>query len=455
MKRPGVRLIRLSLHSLLFTLLLLSLGLKKCPDCGKTYEDTENYCADCVAPGGGPVRLKSHAAVQPASARPKATANRWQRAEGGALFDIAYDVELAVDGGYVVVGQTESFAAAVADTSGGPHRDAWLVKLGSDGRLEWQQPLGGAGEDYGHAVVKAGRSGFLVVGTTSAGIYHDSGLVIRTDAAGNGLWEEAYAASTGRTSWLQDAVAVPEGGFVMAGRASTLVGERYLTAAWLLKLGPDGNPLWEQCITGNGVGARARALAPCTDGGFLLVGYTGEPMPGWSNMSDVHVWRLNSAGSLVWERSFGGSLVDYGRGGCQTSDGGFAVVGRTQSFGDPLGNAWLLRLDSDGEALWSRTFGGIREDHARDIVQTPDGGFAITGFTCSSGGGKADVWLIRTDKDGNHLWTRTYGGKERDEGYALRQAGDGGFIIAGYTESFDEGQGDAWVIKTDANGYAE
>jgi ABC-type cobalt transport system substrate-binding protein len=112
----------------------------------------------------------------------------------------------------------------------------------------------------------------------------------------------------------------------------------------------------------------------------------------------------------------------------------------------------LLSVNIAQDTLWTKTFGGSNDDYGRSVQQTTDGGYVIGGYTSSYGNGSADVWLIKTDADGDTLWTQTYGGSNGDAGYSVQQTTDGGYVIGGYTSSYGNGSGDVWLIKTDSNG---
>ena len=157
--------------------------------------------------------------------------------------------------------------------------------------------------------------------------------------------------------------------------------------------------------------------------------------------------------NLEWARTFGGSNIDIGHHVEQTSDLGFIITGYTRSFGAAAGrNVWLVKTDNLGYQEWQVAFGGADDDEGHSVKQTTDGGFIIAGHTESFGAGLKDVLLIRTDANGNQMWMRTFGGTSDDEGYDLLQTSDGGFLIAGVSTSFTAGSRDGWLVKTDALG---
>ena len=151
-------------------------------------------------------------------------------------------------------------------------------------------------------------------------------------------------------------------------------------------------------------------------------------------------------------KTFGGSKVDNGSSIQQTADGGYIIAGETSSYGAGAADVWLIKTDASGDTAWTRTFGGSESDHGRSIQQTADGGYIIAGETNSYGAGVFDVLLIKTDASGDMVWTRTFGGSEDDGGYSIQKTADGGYIIAGYTTSYGAGGYDVWLIKTDASG---
>jgi len=185
------------------------------------------------------------------------------------------------------------------------------------------------------------------------------------------------------------------------------------------------------------------------DGGYAVLGATYSFGDG---DHDIYLLRLNSFGDTIWTRHYGGAAADYGFDIQPAAGNGFVIVGVTQSYGLGKGDVYLIRLDSLGELLWSRTYGGTELDEGHSVRQTGDGGYIICGTTNSSGAGYADLYLVKTDANGNVQWTRTYGGAGGESGSAVRVTAQGGYIAVGSTGSFGEGYSSLYVVRTDAAG---
>jgi hypothetical protein len=220
----------------------------------------------------------------------------------------------------------------------------------------------------------------------------------------------------------------------------------FLAASFVSAQPPD--TLWTQTFGGNAYDD-GRSVQQTADGGYIVAGSNGSYGAGYS---DVFLIKTDASGTEQWSHTFGGSGGDHGYSVQQTSDGGYIIAGVTESFGAGLCDVWLIKTDAGGDTLWSQTFGGSDHDYGHSVQQTSDGGYIIAGYTQSYGAGGRDVYLIKTDASGIEQWGQTFGGVWYDEGHSVQQTSDGGYIIAGYTRSYGAGGPDVWLIKTDAGG---
>jgi hypothetical protein len=161
--------------------------------------------------------------------------------------------------------------------------------------------------------------------------------------------------------------------------------------------------------------------------------------------------KTDAFGNVQWAKTYGGTLADIAHSVQQTSDGGYIVAGYTWSFGTG-GDILLIKTDANGNVQWAKTYGGTNNDYAFSVRQTPDGGYIVAGTTNSFGAGWSDIFLIKTDAFGNVQWAKTYGEAGYDEALSVRQTSDGGYIVASWTNSFGAGGGDVFLIKTNASG---
>jgi hypothetical protein len=238
-----------------------------------------------------------------------------------------------------------------------------------------------------------------------------------------------------------------DGGYIIGGETWSYGAG--LSDAWLIKINSNGNEEWNQTFGGSAQDY-ANSILQTTDGGYIIGGET------WSygaGLSDAWLIKINSNGNEEWNQTFGGSAQDYANSILQTTDGGYIIAGRTESNDE--GDVWLIKTDSEGNEEWNKTFGGSDSDRGRSVQQTADGGYIVAGYTQSFGNGSFDAWLIKTDSQGNEEWDKTFGGSDYDAAKSVQQTTDGGYIIAGDTYSFGNGENDVWLIKTDSQGNTE
>ncbi|HAA89563.1 MAG TPA: hypothetical protein DCE07_03145 [Peptococcaceae bacterium] len=222
---------------------------------------------------------------------------------------------------------------------------------------------------------------------------------------------------------------------------------------FLVKVDAQGNRVWEKVFRGNGYSC-GYSVQQTVDGGYVVAGDT-KSSKGYDH--DVYVVKTDDRGKVIWERTFGGDRCDYAWSICQTRDGGYIVAGGTESFGAGIYDVYLIKLNQEGEKEWERTYGGKGSDCGYAVLQLPDGGYLIAGTTESFGNGSNDVYLIRANENGDRLWEKTYGGPGSDYSWTLRKTLDGGYLLAGEKEFCGDNEGGyhLYLLKTDAGGNVE
>jgi hypothetical protein len=361
----------------------------------------------------------------------------WLKTFGGEKDDHCMSAQQTKDGGFIVAGYTKS--------SGNGDADAWVIKLDGGGNKLWDRTFGGPQEDWAKAVQQTQDGGFIVAGyTKSFGNGDADAWVIKLDGSGNKVWEKTFGGP--QEDWANAVRQTQDGGFIVAGYTKS--SGKGNADAWVIKLDGSGNKVWEKTFGGVGEDV-ANAVRQTKDGGYIVAGYKG-----YQDRADVDVWviRLDGSGNIVWEKTFGGfQQDDVASAVLETSEGNFIATGYTASgeLGDL--DVWVIMMDKSGKKLWDRAFGGIKTDNAKSVVQTEDGGIVIAGFTESFSKGGVAAWIIKMDAKGNKIWDRTYGGGVFDIIESIAITSDGGFIAAGFTESYGN-QRQCMVLKLDREG---
>jgi len=360
----------------------------------------------------------------------------WNKTYGGENNDYAGAMVQTSDGGYAIAGCTNSFG------TGG---DCWLVKTDASGNMEWNKTYGGTESEGAIALVQTSDGGYAIAGNTNsfgAGGYDQ--YLVKTDALGNMQWNKTYGG--GSDDYAGAMVQTGDGGYALAGCTYSFGaddGDFYLA-----KTDAAGNMQWNKTYGGENNDV-APAMVQASDGGYALAGYTYSFGAGDCNQ---YLVKTDASGNIEWNQTYGGTDDDWARALVQTRDGGYALAGDTWSFG-PSRDFYLVKTDASGNMQWNKTYGGTSTDIAYSMVQTRDRGYAMTGYTNSFGAGYDDFYLVKTDTSGNMAWNKTYGGTESEGAIALVQTSDGGYELAGYTQSYGSG-GDCYLVKTDAAGNA-
>jgi hypothetical protein len=238
-----------------------------------------------------------------------------------------------------------------------------------------------------------------------------------------------------------------DGGFIAAGNCFYFASHDF----HMIRTDSNGDTLWTR-VWGGSSFETARDVLQTSDGGFLVAGYTQSFGAG---ASDVYLARTDGNGNLIWNRTYGGTDDDYGLSVAQHTDGGFVVAGHTNSFGAGNTDVFLIRVNSVGDTVWTKTLGGVFYEEATTITNAIDGGFIITGSTSSYGAGQRDAMLIKLDNNGYITWSKTFGEAGLEAGRGVVQTSDGGFIISGYKSSLWSSAPHSLLIKTDSTGSHE
>ncbi|MEO0228207.1 MAG: T9SS type A sorting domain-containing protein [candidate division WOR-3 bacterium] len=352
---------------------------------------------------------------------------------GGPYDEEGYSVQQTIDGGYIFTG----FGSLPTEW-----RFVLLFKVDAYGNTLWgKMYYTSYWYNYGYCVRQTSDQGYIVVGATqfTQGGQFDVYL-IKTDADGNMLWSRTYdGPDPGHNDAGEFIQQTSDGGYIIAG--STERNDGYYDI-YLIKTDSLGSIIWAKTYGNYGVSETGREVQITSDGGYIIV---GDSMGLYNHQ--VYLVKTDSLGNLRWTRSYGGSGYDWGRSVKETSDGGYIIAGTLN-----MNDAWLIKTDSLGNILWTRTYGGSDMDCARSVQLTNNGGFILAGWTFSFGAGSCDFYIVKTDSAGDTLCTRTYGGGSADWSQCLEKTLDSGYVIIGMTESFGAGGRDVYLVKTDSLG---
>ncbi len=308
-------------------------------------------------------------------------------------------------------------------------------------RDQWAKTYGGSSDEtrFSHTIQQTVDGGYIVAGSsTSFTAPMDEDIwVLKLDSTGDILWEKTYGGASGDSA---NAIEQTEdGGYVVSGHTYSYgAGNNDI---WVLKLDANGSILWQKTYGGSGYD-NSSSIQQTADGGYIVAGDTNS----FGAVSkDFWVLKLDAGGDILWEKAYGNDSSNLAYCIRQTTDDGYVVAGHTAD------DVWVIKLDSNGNVLWQNTFGETGEYRAYSVEQTTDNGYIVAGSSVLSG--NYDFFLLKLNASGNEVWQKTYGGPWGDVAYSIQQTTDEGYVVAGHTSSFGtEDNDDIWVLKLDPNG---
>lgn len=359
---------------------------------------------------------------------------------GGTKNDSFQSIVNSTDGGYAILGFTQSNDIDVIDKTNESF-DFWIVKFSADDSLLWSKTFGGSEDDRGADIIATNDGGFALFGTsksTDGNVTENAGdqdfWIIKTTATGEISWQKTFGFSGADIGYA--ITETNDNGFLLTGvldvTASGGQGNKTTQKhaggdVWAIKLDALGNKQWQNFYGGSFTDTPFGAIKT-NDNGFIICASSDSNDFNISNNKgqyDFWILKIDANGTLVWEKNFGGSEIEEPRGICKTNDGNFMIVGDTRSNNNDVSNnngaadLWLIKITSDGNLLWEKTFGGSSFDAGRAIFPSQNGGFLIAGNSRSENAnfsnlGQNDGWILKIDDSGNHLWQQFFGGSEND-----------------------------------------
>lgn len=402
----------------------------------------------------------------------------WEKSYGGSKFDLPSSIFQTADNGYVIAGSSTSDDGDLTMNYGS--QDYWIVKISSNGLLEWQKSLGGSRGDTAECIIQTSDGGYIVSGFTSSSngdVTFNHGAsdvwVVKLDIDGNIKWENSYGGTSSENG--KNIIQTLDGGYIIAASSSSNDGDVSKNNGgadyWIIKISNTGLIEWEKNYGGLGNDTPYRILQ-LADSSYIVAGTTTSNDGDVSfNHGGYDYWivKLSPNGTMEWEKTFGGSSEDILKSIDFTQDGGFILAGNSKSLdGDVSINYgardfWIVKISESGNLQWEKSYGGTSEELLSNIEQTPNGDYIISGFTGSIDGhvsnnhGGFDYWIVRTNSSGSIIWTKCYGGSNSDMLVDSTLTFDNSIALCGRSESIDgdvsenKGGADYWIVKLESN----
>ena len=351
---------------------------------------------------------------------------------GGTKNESGQSVVATSDGGFAVLGYSQSMDGDLLNKSNISY-DFWLIKYNFNGEQEWQKVYGGSSDDRGYDIILSNDNNMVIFGSSKS-----ADGDVSSNAGSNDFW--------------------------------------------IAKISNSGAIIWEKSLGYNG-SDNGYSVIQTIDNGYLLLGVldvTASDGEGNNRISsyrhaggDYWAVKLDANGILEWSRYFGGNFTDTSYAACQTQGGDYIIIGSSDSNDIDISNNkgtydfWIIKISSEGNLIWEKSYGGSEIDEALDITPTTDGNFIVCGNTrsnnidVSSNNGAADIWILKITPNGEILWEKTYGGNSFEAAKSVHQTTDNGFVIAGNSRSDNNdltknnGQNDGWIFKINQDGILQ
>ena len=316
--------------------------------------------------------------------------------------------------------------------------------------IEWTEVFGGESNDKGQSVCQTQDGGYIIAGYTfSLGAGSYDFYVVKTDQSGNLEWEATYG--TPNREYAHSIQQTSDLGFIIAGTTQPIPGHRDI---YLVKIDSLGTMEWDAVLGfGGNVHDDCHSVQQTSDDGYILIGYTDSTLVGFG--TDIYLVKTDSLGNMEWDAWFGGASSDWATSIDQTVDGGYFIAGTTDSYGAGWHDIYVIKTDCDGNLEWDATFGGEEYDRCRSGIQTSDGGFIVAGYSNSFSSSSNDVYVVKIDSLGVLEWEVMTGAEFDDKVNCIRQTNDEGYILAGNTVRSPTGHPDGYIIKLDQTGNVE
>ncbi|NUM80936.1 hypothetical protein HUU42_09035 [bacterium] len=340
------------------------------------------------------------------------------------------------DRGYIIAGYTSSIRN---------NQDFYLIKADAKFNFEWGKTFGGNELDRAYAAIQTLDGGYAIVGTVGVTNDNDDIFICKTDAIGKLKWTQRFGGALkddGRS--IKE---LPNGNLIVLGTIEEISAGNTNIALFMLT--PSGDTIWTR--TYGAFGAETAAAMDITLDGFIITGYTENY---GATFYDMFLLKTDQDGRQEWLKIYGDINRDEGHAVIASRDGGYAVVGTANIAPRfrPVNNVvYFFKTDGNGELQWTKKIDVSISDEGFDLLETDDG-YLIVGATLLEAETKGNqLYLIRTNANGDSVWTKLYGGFDTEVGYSIHPAGNH-YVIAGYTQSYGAGNSDVYLLKVDENG---